>query len=704
MLFLTIFGELPFAVDEWENETVEKMINSIGVLKHQEMQEGFTYLETGKYTEAKSFFENVLKQFPTNRTARLCYGRAVGLSGDSAQAISIFTNLLTEYPNDFEIKLNYAESLLWNKQFNKAETFYEKLVVEQSSNFAGVLGYANTLSNLKKYPKALDWVQKALLINPGNANALLSQKYIRLGYAFSLSQKKEYQKALQLLDQNLKDFPTDTEILLNKANVFLIMNQYGKAKQAYIDIAKTAKDSIIALNGLALVSHKQNKNKQALQFAETSKAKVIAYKSDTNLWLSTQERYVQALLWNRKFSVAKFKIKELNAIFPDENRIISLEATLGMYTSSFKTSLERYSNILDTENDSFDGNLGIANAYRATGLDMKAYQYAFKTLRYYPKQTDAEKLIKDLKKSHTPFIEQKTFFTFDNGNNEAVSLSLLSQVPFSTRVKGTLKYTYRTTQNTLTNIEASSHDIAAGFHYKLNHRLSLLSDIGINRASSFTVSYTQITGQAIAQLKLLKLQNIQLGYKRELQNFNATLIDRELVMNNYIVTHNLGTNFNLGWYTQYMHTKQSDDNTRNLLFSSLYYSFWQKPVVKAGINYQYIRFQNQVPTIYFSPDQFHLTEVFAEVVSDPNKQWFYNVSAALGRQYVENDPASSTFRTEAKIGCRFSDRFMGNIYGKYSNIASATAAGFEFTEVGFKLQWYFLSQPIFNKKILVLKP
>ena len=53
----------------------------------QDMQTGFTYLETGKYAEAESFFETVLKDYPNNKTAKLCYGRAVGLLGESGKAV-----------------------------------------------------------------------------------------------------------------------------------------------------------------------------------------------------------------------------------------------------------------------------------------------------------------------------------------------------------------------------------------------------------------------------------------------------------------------------------------------------------------------------------------------------------------------------------------------------------------------------------------
>ena len=78
----------------------------------QNMKEGFTYLETGKYPQAETFFKTILKEYPNNKTARLCYGRAIGLNGNSAEAKNIFSSLVEDYPNDFEVKLNYGESLL----------------------------------------------------------------------------------------------------------------------------------------------------------------------------------------------------------------------------------------------------------------------------------------------------------------------------------------------------------------------------------------------------------------------------------------------------------------------------------------------------------------------------------------------------------------------------------------------------------------
>ncbi len=673
------------------------------ILRSQDMQEGFTFLETGDYKKAETFFADILKEYPENKTAKLCYGRAVGLLGGTVEAVDIFTELKEKYPDDFEIKLNYAESLLWDKQFTAAESYYEKLVVENPGSFPGVLGYANTLSNLKKYSRALEWVNKALSLQPGNANALISRKFVRLGYAFEMSQNRNYKDALELLDENLIDFPADKNTLLNKANIYIVTNQFSDAKTVYKTLASTPKDSIVALNGLALIAHKQFKDKEALQQAEKAIEKLAKHKEDKDLVLSTYERYIQALLWNQKYKLARNQIQKLKSKFPNENRVFSLEATYGMYTSNFGISLDRYQSILKKETSSFDGNLGIANAYRASGNDMKAYEYAFATLRFYPKQQDAEKLIKTLKISHTPFVEKKTSFTFDNGDNEAFSVSILSEIPFSARFKSTVNYTYRTTENTRTNVEASSHDFSLGAVYKLSGRISMLGKLGVNSSDAITSDFTQVTAEGIVSIKPFKLQNLDLGYRRELQNFNADLIDREIVMNNYFLNYNLGTNFNLGWYTQYIYTTQTDDNVRNLLFTSLYYSFFKRPVVKAGLNYQYISFKNQVPEIYFSPGTFNLGEVFAELSSTSDNKWIYSLSAALGQQFVDEEEASTTFRAEGKFGYRFSDRFIGNLYGKYSNIASATAAGFEFTEFGFKLKWYFLKKPLFDDKIMRLQ-
>lgn len=662
------------------------------------MQPGFELLENGNFEEAEYFFRTYLESNPKNKTAQLCYGRAVGLSGEPKKATRLFTKMLEKFPKDFEVRINYNESYLWSKDYTTAKPLYKALVSDYPENFGAVLGYANTLSNLKEYEEALIWVEKALLLQPDSENAKVSRKYMRLGYANEFVNNQQYKKGEQLLKQIFNDFPEDKDALLNLANLYLITKEVSKAKGIYKRYATTPKDSITALNGIALAEHIGERDKEALKRATLSKSKVKKIKN-TLLVEQTYDRYVQALIWNQKFVKARRLIDSLALENPNRNWILALKATLGLYTGDAKTSVNSYSEILANDKDSFDGNLGIANALFAADRIVPAYQAAFKTLEIYENQKDAAGFIVKLNTIHTPTVEEHAAYTFDNGNNNAFFTNTTVDVPLSTKFRTTLSYLYRKTENTVTGNKANSHVLVAGLHYKLFPKVMLKSILGLNNSQFIDDAYTQPVLDIKLATQPFKMQNLEVGYQREVQNFNADLIEREIVLNNYSLNYNLGTNFNLGWYTQLIHTQQSDANSRNLLFTSLYYTLLKKPALKMGVNYQYITFAEQVPTIYFSPEKYQALEIFADVRGTISEKTSYMASTATGIQQVEADPNTAIFRAEANVQHQFSKRFITSIYGKYSNIASATAAGFEFTELGIKLKWLLTKKPLFYDKL-----
>ena len=665
------------------------------------MNEGFTYLETGKYKQAETFFENILITYPKNKTAKLCYGRALGLNGNGERATTIFINLLERYPQDFEIKLNYAESLLWNENYNKAKDYYKNLLEENPNSFPALLGYANTLSNLKFFNEALEFIDKALLTSPGNLNALTSKKYINLGYANQYVQNGDYKAALKLLLKNLQLFKKDIETLQNIANVYLISSDFSKAEATYKTIGISPQNKLTSLNSLALVSHLKGKNKKALEIS--SKAiNYISNKTSESLLQQTKERYAQALIWNRKYKKADILIQKLNNEYPNKNWVLSLRASLNIYKSNFEKSINDYNRILKNDTTSFDGNLGKANALKASGYFIESYKSAENTLKFYKNQKDAVNFIKKLDKSFTPFVVAESSYSFDNGNNKAYSYKATSEFSFSTKFKLLGSYNYRTTSNSLSGLKATSNNVLGGVSYQLLHNIKLKSLIGLASSKTETNTFNQLVADISLLTKPFKLQNLELGYKREIQNFNAALLAENIVQNNYLINYSLNTNFRLGWFTQYYYTTQNDTNTRNLIFTSLYYNILEKPSLKAGVNYQNISFKNQVPTIYFSPGKFNAYEVFFNIIKDENitkeNEWFYELTAASGFQYIENSKKQRTYRIQSKLGYKFSERSMLTLYGSKSNIASATAAGFTFTEIGLRFKWYVLHKPFFRKQ------
>ena len=661
----------------------------------QNMKEGFSYLETGKYQAAETFFKTILEKYPTNKTARLCYGRAVGLNGNSAEAKQLFTQLVNEYPNDFEVKLNYGESLLWNKEFHLAKAYYQKLVAEDANSFPALLGFANTLSNLKEYENALLYVNKALQVSPENPNALISKKYIYLGHAYQQQQLQQYVKAESLLQDCLSLFANDANALLNLANLYLIMDELDKAETTYTIVGEkvaTHEAEIAALNGLSLVSHLKGKEKKALRISQTAYDH-LNNPVTTVLGQQTTERYIQALIWNKKYAKATQHIDDLAQKQSNENWVLALRATLNVYKNNFKESLADYEQILANDSTSFDGNLGKANVLKALGRYEEAYAAAEKTLTFYNNQKDATNFINELDTKFSAFYDGKASYSFDNGNNEAFSVENTVEVPFSTRLKLLGKYQFRTTTNSVTQNNANSHAISAGLAYQFAPKIIFKGTLGITSASAETIDYTQLLADFSLNVQPFKLQTLDVGYKRELQSFNANLLDREIVQNHFYANYNVSTNFNLGWFTQYYYTAQNDDNSRHLLFTSLYYNLLSKPSLKVGLNYQYITFEKQVPAIYFSPEKFNAGELFLNLIKDENitksNEWFYELTAATGFQFIENQARQSTYRFQGKLGYKFSNNCLLNVFGTRSNIASATAAGFTFTEVGLRFRWVF---------------
>jgi len=665
----------------------------------QNMEKGYAYLENGNYSQAIIFFESILKTHPENKTARLCFGRAVGLNGNAEKAITLFTKLVKDFPNDYEVHLNYAEALLWNKNYTKAQKTYLDLLKKNDKSFPALLGYANTLSNLKEYKDALTYVNQALIIHPNNQNALISKKYIRLGIANEYTKTQKYTEAENILNKNFADFPNDKETLLNLANLYLISNQTKKAETVYKKLGEKEEHQLIALNGLSLVSHLNAKDKKALEISKSALQK-IETTENKDIQKQTKERYIQALIWNKKYNLATKEITTLLENNGEQNWVLALRASLNTYKSDFKKSLADYNTILKNDSTSFDGNLGKANALKALGHYNEGYKSATKTLTFYNNQKDALTFIKELNKKFTPYINTKFLHAFDNGDNETNAFLGNISFPLSTKLKLLGNYTFRHTQNTINTTQANTNSISGGLAYQLTNNITIKSTLGLTNANAVTNDYNQLLADIFIKTKPFKLQNIEFGYNRSLQDFNADLVNREIIQNNFVINYNVNTNFNLGWFSQYYYTNQSDDNSRNLFFTSLYYTFLDKPIVKTGINYQNISFKNQVPTIYFSPAKFNAYEVFINILKSENiskeKEWFYELTGATGFQFIESNDKESTYRIQAKLGYIFSERALLNLYGTQTNISSSTASGFNYTEAGISFKWYFIDLPVFK--------
>lgn len=163
----------------------------VGLMFGQDpMVDGYAMLDAAEYDKAAVFFEDFLKS--ENKTARICYARALGLGGEKEKALDLFIGLNADYSDDFEVLLNLGEAYLWNNQANAAIGIYNSLLSKDSLNFVANLGYANAHASLEKNDVALEYIEKAILLNPKDKGAHKSKKYIMIAKAYSLYKNGNY--------------------------------------------------------------------------------------------------------------------------------------------------------------------------------------------------------------------------------------------------------------------------------------------------------------------------------------------------------------------------------------------------------------------------------------------------------------------------------------------------------------------------------
>lgn len=661
------------------------------------MEKGYEYLNDGNYTKAILFFEKIHNQFPKNTTAQICLGRAIGLNGNPKEAQEIFEKLKKEEPKNLEIALNYAESLLWGKSFKKAFYHYKQLIKADPNNFACLLGYANTLTNLKRHKEASDYIQKAMSIKPDDKNAQLSKKYIQLALADQKAKKRKFKEAQSLLLDNLSLFEKDKETMLAQSRIFEQEKKFKYAQDVLKKIIKSKEDSLRFYNKMAWLYHLRNKNKKAEKTSALGFQK-ITKQTDSLLKIETYKSHIRALIWNGNYKKAEGILARENSI-EKTPWLLKLRAMLYSYRGDLEKALIDYNQLIYLSKSSFDGNFGKASILNGLKREPEAYSAVLNTLKYHKNQKDALALKKSLEKKFSPHVNTNYKRSNDSGKNNAKIYTVELVIPSGGNINWNAKYRNRSTQNTLTQENAITNNLSAGFHYKISPDLDLKSDIGYNAVSSDVKKYIKLITQTELHYQYQRRQHFRIGYRKEMEDFNAALVNLEISKDNFYANYSLETALRIGTFVQYYYTSLSDGNQRDLLFSSIYYSFSQSPALKLGCNYQTFSFDKQVPLNYFSPEEFKNIELFLLLDksenSGLNNKLFYRLESAVGLQYIENNNRQKTYRIQLLFGYKLSDRLTASTFWLNSNSASTTVAGFDYNEFGFKIKWQLHKKPKF---------
>ncbi len=662
------------------------------LLGQVKLEPGFELLERGQFAQAERFFASALKQEPQNKTAIICYGRAVGLNGAPRKALTIFSELQQQFPNDQEVQLNLAEAMMWGKNYSQAEQLYNELLKLVPSDFTANLGAANARAGQKNYTAALPFIEEALLIQPGNTNALISKKFILLGMASQEKETWKYDTAHQRLDRVEALFPGDKDARLLRADLYLSDQQYRQAQSVYKNMVQDSIELVRAFNGLSYTSVLLKKNKEALAFAKKAVTHSKLLKSDSIQRISAGIQLVNALALNRRFKEA---FEELDAMEEELGPALPIslaEARLKVWNRDFKEGELAYDSLLLDYPNSFDLLMGMVDVKRARHQLDDALDYLEQAREILPNQPDAFRLWQELSLSDQAALQIGGSYLKDSGGNIGQGLSARFEAGRFGNFQPFLQVEDWQAFQEGSSDKAKQQTLQAGTKVQLNSDMNARLMGGTTKyLNEEAVQQNAFRGEVGLNFLLGKYHNFDVALSRDLHNYTADLVRNGITRDHLVLTYNFASASRLGLYAQYIRTAQSDGNKRDLVFASLYFKVLEAPLLKVGVNYNTFGFERQESERYFSPTNSTASELFVQLASDQSsrKKWFYQAFAAFGIQRVSINDPQQTNRFEFLLGHRLASNFEIRAHYQTGNTAQSSISGYAYQRASLQLRYQF---------------
>lgn len=655
------------------------------------LEPGFTLLEQGKFAAAEHFFAAALEQEPANRTAAICYGRAVGLNGNPTEALFLFNKLLAQSPNNQEIMLNIAEALMWDKQYAAAETSYDQLLAQAPENFTANLGAANARASQQNYGAALHFIQQALHIQPTNTNALISKKFILLGLASQEKSNQHYALAHQHLDTIEVLFPGDLNARLLRADLFLANQEYREAQTVYQGMVADSIALIRAYNGLSYTAMVLQKKNAALNYAKQALGHAQQPAVDSSLKLQAGIQFVNTLGINRQFSEAFRVLDSLQQELGPSLAIRLAIARLNIWDRAYKTGVQEYELLLAEHGDAFDLLMGLVDVSRAQQRPGEAIAWLAKARQLEPNQPDALRLWQTLLLADQPAFQLSAGYHQDNGGNLAQEMQVNADGGRWGKWYPTLRGSHwqAYAQGDAAD-RGQQQSLVLGTQFQWSSTVRVRGYAGPTRYQDKEGTPQTIIGGELGINALLgKYHYFDVAVSRDLHNYTADLVRQGILRNHLAVTYNFNAPARLGLFAQYLRTTQSDGNSRNLVFASLYFKILEAPILKTGINYNVFGFARQEAEAYFSPPNASAAELFFELANQrtPRNKWFYQAFLAVGVQRIATNATQQSRRAEFLLGRRLGSNLEVSGSFQAGNTAQSSISGYAYQRMRLQIRY-----------------
>lgn len=665
------------------------------------LEPGFEMLEQGNFAKAEIFFKSALEENPGQVTARICYGRAVGLNGSPQKALDVFSSLEREYPDNMEIALNKAEAFMWSQDYGQARQMFDQLLLRDSSNFSANLGAANARAASKDYPAALPLINKALEADPGNNNAMISKKFILLGLANLKKKEWLYPMAHGHLDAVELMFPGDKHARLLRSDVFLSEQRYRDAHKLFLQLVKDSIEITRAYSGLSYTSLLLQKKKDVLKFAELALESMGKTTPDTMLLVNTTIQYVNALGINRRFDEALNYLTEFEAQNGPSLPTQNARARMHVWDKELEEGEELYLALLEEYPKSFDVLMGMVDTKRASQDLDEALLLLKKARQIIPDQPDAFRLWKQLLQDDKPYILLGGSQLTDDGGNVGQSLNARIDLGRHGKFRPFMEGNNWQAFNQFSTGPAQQNTLAAGTAIQINSKMRAGIKAGaVVFEGADSTDQVAPMGAVNFNFLLGKYHNFDLGFSKELHNYTDDLVRSGISRNQVTISYNFAAPTRFGLYASYSQIFQSDGNSQQSTFASVFYKLLEAPVLKAGINYNFMGFDQERSELYFSPRSSQAAELFLQFSSDqsPGKKLLYQAFVSVGTQRVFNNTPQLTNRVELSLGYRFTPNLELTAHFQAGNTVQSTLSGYAYKKLSVNLQYRL---PVTKKQLSI---
>ena len=648
-----------------------------------DMTSGYEMLDNGNLDEAVVFFSRVVEQQPDNKTANICLGRAIGLSGNPVKALAIFAEADKIYPNDYELGLNIAEAYLWNELPRESLKVYQNLLEQDGTNYTANLGMANCYYELEDYEQALRYIDKAIMIDPKNLGTYNSKKYILLALAAGKTKQFNFQSAIDQLNLILEFKPLDGLAIINKGINFINLEDYSEAEnnfQELIDNSIELVESNILMSHLSMLKHKE---KDAVYYAE--QAILAANTEDQSKQLRAGIQKVNALGASKNFKKAFVFLEGLSERYGEKSSIVMARARLNVWDREAVTGLQLYQ---DLSEENFDSYMGKAEAYLALNRNQEALEALDSAILLNPNSLDAIRLKAEILAKNKLSIEVGGNRSSDDGLNMASEYYSRVNIPYAYKHQFHLHAGTRSTSNETTEVSANQVQVFAGDRIQINHLWNLNTSIGL-------ISHeNEIGGRSLTSIvngdlrfQCFKHQTVNVAFNRSSLKYSSDLIKSGLIANKFTLGYQYIAAKRPGLVVQFNRANFNDGNTNFSVFGSLFYEFMSFPLIKMGVNATHLSFSDQQPAFYFSPSVYRMGEVFLQGGNnyDLKAKFTYSVLLAIGKQQIDNKVFETIQRVDIQLGYRFKSKVSLNVNYFTNSAATSNLKAYSYQRFGLKL-------------------